>query len=74
MQGLKTRIAALEANIKGQPSQRYAVDVAGAVRVILAPQGLEVPDSLPGELYTDWIQRLSGEALGAILHYHDSQR
>lgn len=74
MQRLETRLAALEANIKSQPSQRYAVDVAGAVREILAPKGLEVPDSLPGELYTDWIKRLSGEALGAILHHYDSQR
>ena len=74
MQRLETRLAALEANIKSQPSQRYAVDVAGAVREILAPKGLEVPDSLPGELYTDWIKRLSGEALGAILHHYNSQR
>ena len=74
MQRLETRLAALEANIKSQPSQRYAVDVAGAVREILAPKGLEVPDSLPGELYTDWIKRLSGEALGAILHHDESQR
>ena len=74
MQRLETRLAALEANIKSQPSQRYAADVAGAVREILAPKGLEVPDSLPGELYTDWIKRLSGEALGAILHHYDSQR
>lgn len=74
MQRLETRISALEANVKSQPPQRFAADVVDGFREILSPLGLEVPDALPGELFADWIARISNEALEAILHYAEAER
>lgn len=73
MQRLETRIAALEAATKSQPSPRFAADVVEGFREILAPLGLEVPDALPGELVADWIKRMSNEAVDAVLQYVESQ-
>lgn len=72
MQRLETRIAALEAATKSQPSPRFAADVVEGFREILAPLGLEVPDALPGELSADWIARISDEALQAVMRHVDS--
>ena len=72
MQRLETRIAALEAATKSQPSPRFAADVVEGFREILAPLGLEVPDTLPGELSADWMARISNEALQAVMRHVDS--
>jgi hypothetical protein len=72
MQRLETRIAALEAATKSQPSPRFAADVVEGFREILAPLGLEVPDALPGELSADWMARISNEALQAVMRHVDS--
>lgn len=72
MQRLETRIAALEAATKSQPSPRFAADVVEGFREILAPLGLEVPDARPGELSADWMARISDEALQAVMRHVDS--
>ena len=72
MQRLETRIAALEASAKSQPSPRFAADVVEGFREILSPLGLEVPDALPGELSADWMKRISNEALQAVMRQVDS--
>ena len=72
MQRLETRIAALEANAKSQPSPRFAADVVEGFREILSPQGLEIPDPAPGELSADWLARISNEALQAVMRHVDS--
>lgn len=72
MQRLETRIAALEASAKSQPSPRFAADVVEGFREILSPLGLEVPDALPGELTDAWLARISNEALQAVMRYVDS--
>lgn len=74
MQRLETRIAALEASAKSQPSPRFAADVVEEFREILSPLGHEVPDALPGELFADWLKRLPDEALSAVMQYVDSLR
>ena len=71
--GEKTLFEDLDLTL-AEPAVLWAPSGWGKTTLLRILMGLEVPDSLPGELYTDWIQRLSGEALGAILHYHDSQR
>lgn len=72
MQRLETRIAALEASAKSQPSPRFAADVVEGFREILSPLGHEVPDALPGELTDAWLARISNEALQAVMRYVDS--
>lgn len=72
MQRLETRIAALEASAKSQPSPRFAADVVEGFREILTPLGLAVPDALPGELSADWMKRISNEALQAVMRHVDS--
>ena len=73
MQRLETRIAALEASAKSQPSPRFAADVVEGFREILPPLGLAVPDALPGELSADWLKRLPDEALAAVMQHVNSQ-
>lgn len=70
MRRLEIRIAALEGDIKSNLPPRMAADVVEGVREILSPLKLEVPDALPGELFTAWIERLSDEALAAVLKSH----
>lgn len=72
MQRLETRISALEASAKSQPSPRFAADVVEGFREILAPLGHEVPDALPGELTDAWLARISNEALQAVMRHVDS--
>lgn len=70
MRRLEIRIAALEGDIKSNSPPRMAADVVEEFREILSPLKLEVPDALPGELFAAWIERLSDEALAAVLKSH----
>ncbi len=69
MSQLKGRIEKLEGAIKIIEPPRMAVDVVEGYREMCAPH--EVPEPMPGELFDDWLKRVSPESMKAILDFRD---
>ncbi len=69
MSKLESRIEKLESSIKTIEPPRMAADVVEGYREMCAPH--RVPNPIPGELFQDWLKRVSPESMKAILDFKD---